>query len=256
VSSSLHSARTTDTYGELLRRFVEAARRAQIVTIVNRAQTEQELGDLVSAELCEAFDAEVAIVLAGSDGRPFEIVGCYGLAPDEAERLLEQDLLAADATRRHDGSNLLSVGGRALVCAPFGSGGLRGVVGVARFYDQSFDEAEAALLEAVAASICHALERLRLAEERDQLYREAHERGKAARVIGSIADGVLLVDESEIVRLWNPAAEAITRLPHDAVIGRSLDEALPGWRAVAGTIAAAGDPAASPLFAATVPVDV
>ena len=255
MSSSLRSALTTDTHDELLRRFVEATRRAQIVAIVNRARTEQELGELVSAALCEVFEAEVAFVVAGSEGRPLEFVGCYGLAPDDAERLLEQDLLADGAAHRDHGFDLLSVGAHAIVCAPFGGRGLRGVVGVARLYDQSFDEAEAALLEAVAASICHALERLRLAEERDQLYREANERSKAARVIGSIADGVLLVDDTEVVRLWNPAAEAITGVSRDAVVGRLLGDALPGWQAVSAAIAAAEHPAAS-MFAATVPVDV
>ena len=64
MSSSLRSAPPTDERDGLRRRFVEAARRAQIVTIVNRARTEAELGDLVTAELCEAFEAEIAFVLA------------------------------------------------------------------------------------------------------------------------------------------------------------------------------------------------
>ena len=134
---------------------------------------------------------------------------------------------------------------------------MRGVVGVARFYDQAFGEAEAALLEAVAASICHAMERIRLSEERDRLYREADERSKAARVIGSIADGVMLVDEAGVVRLWNPAAEAITGLPADAVLGRPLEQALPGLVAVGEMLVVADDPSSSPMgAAAAVPVDV
>jgi PAS domain S-box-containing protein len=237
---------------------VEAARRAQIVTIVNRAKTEEELGELVAAELCEAFEAEVAFVLAGSHDGRLGVVGCYGLQPEQAERLVEQDLIvgALDAMQRHEGADLLSMGARALVVAPFGSRAVRGVVGVARFYEQGFDESEAALLEAVAASICHALERIRLAEERDLLYREAHERGNAARVIGSIADGVLLVDEAGIIRLWNPAAEAITGLPADAVLGRPLEQALPGWAAVADSLVVGDDPSSSPGHTAAVPVDV
>ena len=99
---------------------------------------------------------------------------------------------------------------------------MRGVVGVARLYDQSFDESETSLLEAVSASISHALDRHRLGEERDRLYLEATEQSKAARVIGSIADGVVLVDNDGIVQLWNPAAEAITGLSVQAVLGRPL----------------------------------
>jgi PAS domain S-box-containing protein len=258
VSSSLRSARSTDDRDELLRRFVEAARRAQIITIVNRAQTETELGDLVTAELCEAFEAEIAFVLACRDDDRPDIVGSYGLRNEETARLLDQRLLdpTDDATQRHEGTNLLSVGARAVVCAPFGATATRGVVGVARLHDSSFDEAEAALLEAVTASIEHALERLRLAEERDRLYREAHERGQAARVIGSIADGVLLVDAAGIVQLWNPAAEAITDLSRDVVVGRPLDEAIPGWEAVASSLVVASDPRSSSGRATTVPIDL
>jgi signal transduction histidine kinase len=255
VSSLLRSARPTDAGDELLRRFVEAARRAQIVTLVNRAGTEAELGELVTAELCEAFEAEVAFVLAASDGGSRSIVGSYGLRPEEAKRLVDQDLPALDGPRRDDGFDLRSSGARAVVTAPFGSA-MRGVVGVARLYDQSFDEAEAALLEAVAASVGHALERLRLAEERDRLYREAEERGKAARVIGSIADGVLLVDDSRVVRLWNPAAEAITGLPSAVVLGRPLKEAIPGWAAVADSLVVANDPGSPCARGAAVPVEV
>ena len=68
ASSSLHSAQRLDGRRELLRRFVEAARRAQIVTIVNLARSEGELGELFTAELCEAFEAEIAFVATARDG--------------------------------------------------------------------------------------------------------------------------------------------------------------------------------------------
>ncbi len=237
---------------------MEAARRAQIVTLVNRARTEAELGDLVTAELCEAFEAEIAFVLAPEDGRRPGIVGAYGLRPGEAERLPAQGVLdrGGEVPQLSAGPNLLTVGARALVLAPFSAATVRGVVGVARLHDERFDEAEAALLEAVAASIAHALERLRLAEERDRLYRQAHEQAQAARVIGSIADGVVLVDDAGIVQLWNPAAAAITGLECDAVVGRPLREAIPGWSAVADSLGAASDPASSSARATTVPIEV
>ena len=256
--SSLPSAPQTDGRAELRRRFVEAARRAQIVTLVNRARTEAELGELVTAELSEAFEAEIAFVLAhGEDGHP-GIVGAYGLRPDEAERLPAHGVLdrSIEVPQLFQGPDLLSVGARALVLAPFSAATARGVIGVARLHDEGFDEAEAALLEAVAASIAHALERLRLAEERDRLYRQAHEQAQAARVIGSIADGVVLVDDAGVVQLWNPAAEAITGLGRDAVIDRPLREAIPGWAAVADSLGAASDPASSSARATTLPVDI
>lgn len=258
MSSLRHSAHPTDDRDELLRRFVEAARRAQIVTILNRAQTEEELGELVTTELCEAFDAEIAFVLAGWDDGSASVVGSHGLLPEAAERLVERNLLSftGEATQRDEGSDLLSVGAQALVQAGFGGNRLRGVVGVARLYEQGFDDAEAALLEAVAASIGHALERLHLAKERDRLYREEQERAKAALVIGSIADGVLLVDDARIVQLWNPAAEAITGLSRDAVLGRPVEEAISGWSAISDSLAGARDPSTSHVRATTVPIDI
>ena len=155
---------------ELLRRFVEAARRAQIVTIVNRAHSEAELGELVTAELCEAFEAEIAFVLVERDGGTRRaLVGAYGLALDQRRR---------SSTSAAHGSSCVneasSTMGDPLAIGPGSSSSCRssqeldrGVVGVARLYDESFDEAEVALLEAVVESIEHALERLRLGEERD-----------------------------------------------------------------------------------------
>ncbi|MGN6429235.1 MAG: ATP-binding protein [Gaiellaceae bacterium] len=254
----LRSAPPTDAHAELLRRFVEAARRAQIVTIVNRAQSEDELGELVTAELCEAFEAEIAFVLVGSDDERCDVVGSYGLRPEEAECLLQFDM--ADATvagpRPHADFVLWSLGAGALASAPFVARTLRGVVGIARLHDQRFDDAETALLEAVAASIGHALERLRLAGERDRLYRDAEERGNAARVIGSIADGVLLVDDVGIVRLWNPAAESITGLAPEAVVGRRLQEAIPSWAAIAASVVVTNDASSSGGHATVVPLDI
>ena len=237
---------------------MEAARRAQIVTIVNRARTEDELGDLVTPELCETFEAEIAFVLACSGHGRLGLVGAYGLRSEEVERLLGHDLLDATlaSPQRAEGPDLLGVGARALVYAPFGAGPARGIVGVARLHDQSFDDSETALLEAVAVSVAHALERLRLAAERDRLYLEAQERAQAARVIGSIADGVLLIDEAGIVQLWNPAAEAITGLAHDAVVGHPVDEAIPGWSAIANSLVAADGPPSSGGRATTVPLEV
>ena len=257
MSWSLPSEHSTDGRKELRRRFVEAARRAQVVTLVNRARTEAELGDLVTAELCEAFEAEIAFVLAGNGDAP-GVVGAYGLRPDEAQSLPAQGVFdrSIETPQFFSGPNLLTVGARALVLAPFRAGNARGVVGVARLHDERFDEAEAALLEAVAVSIAHALERLRLAEDRDRLYRRAREQAQAARVIGSIADGVVLIDDAGVVQLWNPAAETITGLPRDAVVGRPLSEAIPGWSAVADSLGAGSDSASSSARATTVPLDL
>ena len=58
----------------MVRRFVEASRRAEIIALVNEA--DDELGERLTAELCEAFEAESAFVIAArSGGAPAEVVG-------------------------------------------------------------------------------------------------------------------------------------------------------------------------------------
>jgi PAS domain S-box-containing protein len=279
--SSLPSARRPDRRDELVRRFVEAARRAQLVTIVNLARSETELGKLVTEELCEALEAEVAFVLAARDGGPVRtVVGAYGLTPDQRADLPDDEgwerMLTSEAPQLYQGE-LLSIGVRELVLVPFFGKVGRGVVGVARLYDEPFDEAEVALLEAVVESIKHALERIRLGKERDvlfareqaarreaeaiavenaRLYMEAEERGQAARVLGYVADGVFLVDAKGVVQLWNPAAEAITGFPAEAVLGRRVEETIPGWEVLAQDVTFASAPTASASPATTLPVEI
>src|SRR5919204_2426156 len=62
-----------------------------------------------------------------------------------------------------------------------------------------------------------------------RLYREAEERAEAARALETIADGVFLVDEGGVIRVWNAAAETITGLPASGVRGRPAGEVLPEW---------------------------
>jgi PAS domain S-box-containing protein len=427
----LHSVLLLDPHAELRRRFVEAARRAQIVTIVNLARSEAELGELFTAELCEAFEAEIAFVLAARDGGAARtLVGSYGLTTDQRADLLEDErcarALKCEEAQLYRG-DLLGIGVRELVLAPFARKVDRGVVGVARLYEERFDEGEVALLEAVTESIKHALERIRLGEERDvlfareraarrdaeetaerlvrlqsitgtilsdlplenmlrellerireivavdtaaillvdgpetdlalraaagadahvdaavelaqregiparvldehraidlgvanadqgnqrdresirvligvpmvveqrivgvlvagglapreftsddtsllglaanraaiaienaRLYQEAEERGQAARVLGYVADGVFLVDAKGAVQLWNPAAEAIAGVPAEAVLGRPVEEVIPGWEALAQAVTIASTPAASTRPATTFPVEI
>jgi PAS domain S-box-containing protein len=66
-----------------------------------------------------------------------------------------------------------------------------------------------------------------------RLYRQAQERAQAARVLTHVGDGVFLLDGDGIIRLWNPAAEAITGLSHTDVVGTPASEAIPGWEELA-----------------------
>ncbi len=71
--------------------------------------------------------------------------------------------------------------------------------------------------------------RAAVAIENARLHRQAQEQAQAARVLESIGDGVVLVDDDGLVRLWNPAAQAITGLRDADVVGRRLADVAPGW---------------------------
>ena len=75
-----------------------------------------------------------------------------------------------------------------------------------------------------------------LAVDNARLTREVEEAADAARVLTYVADGVVLIDRAGTVRLWNPAAEAITGLSADTVLGRPAAEAIGGWKALAERI--------------------
>lgn len=76
-----------------------------------------------------------------------------------------------------------------------------------------FGELDLALAEELARRAATAIENA-------QLYRQAEERARAARVLATVGDGVVQVDRGGGVRLWNPAAEAITRIQSGDVLGR------------------------------------
>jgi PAS domain S-box-containing protein len=89
-----------------------------------------------------------------------------------------------------------------------------------------------------------------------QLYREAEERAQSARVLASVGDGVLMVDADGFVRLWNPAAEAITGIRAADVSGRPAAEAIPGWTELAAHIPVAESPGTGAAFTESLPLEV
>jgi PAS domain S-box-containing protein len=76
--------------------------------------------------------------------------------------------------------------------------------------------------------------------ENARLYRQAEERAEAARALATIGDGVVLLDRTGRIRLWNAAAERITGLREEDVLGRQVATAVPGWQEVAARVPVAG----------------
>jgi two-component system phosphate regulon sensor histidine kinase PhoR len=84
------------------------------------------------------------------------------------------------------------------------------------------------------------------------------ERDRAERVLAHVGDGVFLVDHDGVIRLWNPAAEAITGLRADAICNRPAQEMIPGWPAIEVRVPVASRPgdADEASSAETVPLDI
>ena len=84
--------------------------------------------------------------------------------------------------------------------------------------------------------------RIAVALDRARLHREVEERADAARVLEHVADGVMLLDRNGHVRLWNPAAEAITYIDSEDVVGRPAVDAIPGWQAAVDSVPVSASP--------------
>ena len=91
---------------------------------------------------------------------------------------------------------------------------------------------------------------------RSRVSRQA--RDQAERVLARIGDGVFLVDGDGVIRVWNPAAEAITGLRADAICDRPAKETIPGWPAIVERVPVASRPGDidDASGAETVPLDI
>jgi PAS domain S-box-containing protein len=85
---------------------------------------------------------------------------------------------------------------------------------------------------------------------------ELARRAETSQALEFVGDGVFLLDGEGIVRLWNPAAAAITGLREAEVVGRPLAETLPGWTDVERLIPVAETRHGGGVRAETVPMEI
>ncbi len=96
--------------------------------------------------------------------------------------------------------------------------------------------------------------RVSLALDNARLFGEAQERAHAAEALEYVNDGVFLVDEAGIVRLWNPTAALSLRRPASDAVGRPIGELLRDWTSLESRIPASSEPGTS--RAQALPVEV
>ncbi len=114
--------------------------------------------------------------------------------------------------------------------------------------ERVYDESDLRFAEELGRSAATAVENARL-------YAQAEEQARAARVLAAVADGVVLVDNDGVVRLWNRAATTITGIDAPAAVGRRIGDLIPGWDELARLIPVAAGPG-EPVRAETVPVEI
>ena len=101
-----------------------------------------------------------------------------------------------------------------------------------------FDESDLAMGMELARRISLALDNARL-------FADAQERAHAAEALEYVDDGVILVDEAGIVRLWNPTAAISLRRTAVEAVGRPIAELLGGdWHSLQSRIPVASEPQA------------
>jgi PAS domain S-box-containing protein len=77
-----------------------------------------------------------------------------------------------------------------------------------------------------------------------------------ARVLDHVGDGVFLVDDDGVVRLWNQAAEGMTSLRADVVVGRAASDVIPGWETITRIVPVERAAPAGASRSETLPVEV
>jgi len=145
---------------------------------------------------------------------------------------------------------LRAIGMTSLLCAPLVARGrvLGAITVLSERPNRLYGEADLVTAEELAR-------RAAAAVDNALLFAEAERRADAARVLEHIGDGVFMLDREGIVRLWNRAAEAVTRLSAASVVGRPAAEAIPGWAAIAASVPVATTPATA-SNAETLPLEL
>jgi diguanylate cyclase (GGDEF)-like protein/putative nucleotidyltransferase with HDIG domain len=211
-----------DERSAVARRFVEASRRAEIIEMLNAADTDRGIAHATADELCEALEAEIAfVVVTDPETGERDTIAAIGLADgavtDVASDPLSRGALGLDRPEVHDGEDLLGLGIRHLVLSPWRARqGRQVLIGVGRLFSSGFDEAEVALAEAVTASAGRALERIWLGAERD---RQSARQASLARAARSLSASLVAAEV-----LHTLSVEARRAFQADAVVVYGVDD--------------------------------
>jgi PAS domain S-box-containing protein len=89
-----------------------------------------------------------------------------------------------------------------------------------------------------------------------QVEQQRVELERHARMLHHVDRGVFLVDAIGVLRYWNPAAQAITGLEAESMVGQRADSVLPGWDAIGPEVPIATEPGPGSLLSKTLPLEI
>jgi PAS domain S-box-containing protein len=166
--------------------------------------------------------------------------------PEISNELLEESIGDDDELRQI----MDELGLRSAICVPLTARGrtLGALTLIAAESHPPYSEEDFALALELAR-------RAGTAVDNSRLFRETEKGANAARALGYVADGVVLLDFDGIVRHWNPAAALITGVSEEQALGNPVEAVLPGWESIASHVPLVrrGEVAARPV---TVPLSL
>ena len=204
----------------------------------------RDFGDWCLIDLAEEGSPLKRLAVARAEPGGAQAAGAPQQEPEEAVRSVvasgtPQVLppLGERSNGHEPGQFLDGIDPSSLICVPLRARQRSiGAITVARIAPgRPYGADDLALVEDIAGRIALALDRARL-------YAEVEQRADAARVLAHVADGILLLDRSGIVRLWNPAAEGITAIRAVDIVGRSAADGIPGWQESVDSVPIAATP--------------
>ena len=167
------------------------------------------------------------------------------LVPEMTDEIVRQ--IARDEEHRR---LIEELGLRSFMTVPLAA--RRGILGAITFIassDRRFGPGDLAFAQELARRAATAIENA-------QLHAETEERAQASLVLDHVGEGVFLVDSLGFVRLWNPAAEAITGIPTTEIVGQPVGRRIPGWAAIDDLVPVAGSASHADVRPETLPLDI
>jgi PAS domain S-box-containing protein len=167
------------------------------------------------------------------------------LYPEADSRLVAADVHDSEPLA----AELESLGIRSWMCVPLAARGrtLGAISLLSAESRRRFGPEDLALAQELARRAALAVDNARLYGNAREARAAAERRAAAAEALELIDEGVALLDREGIVRLWNPAATAITGVEEERIVGRRGEEVLSGWADLLDRAPVIGGPETMPL---------